>query len=369
MIKKKITNFEIASLNYFVTRAFLVGITFNALINVMKRDCWIMPLISIPLDIIFILIINKIIDYEPDLNLPQKVMKLFGKTLGTIILVLICIFILSMGILNYLTLNNFIQSQFLTRTPLIAIAIILIITIFYILCKGINVIARTSNILLFINIFLFIISFSGLISSFDFSNLKPMFQSTTNDYLSGLNSYYAFHIAPMFLLTMIPKNKVDKPKFKKTMIISTIISSITMFCVILATLSVLGYELTALYEYPEFHVLKQATLVGASSRIESILVIQLIFDIFIYCTLIIYMFGNSIKEIIKIKKKNIIYLIGCISLTVGTIYAAKYNIYVDSLMVKIIPIISTIFTAITTLIIYFKVKIDTSTKKKKTSKS
>lgn len=365
MIKRKITNFEVATLNYFVTRAFLVGMTFNALINVMKRDSWIIPLISIPLDILFIFIINKIIDYEPDLNLPQKVMKLFGKALGTTILALICIFILSMGILNYLTLNNFIQSQFLTRTPLLAIAIILMITIFYILCKGINVIARTSNILFYINIFLFIISFSGLISSFDFSNLKPMFESSTNDYLSGINSYYAFHIAPMFLLTMIPKNKVDKPKLKKTMIISTIISSITMFCVILATLSVLGYELTALYEYPEFHVLKQATLVGASSRIESILVIQLIFDIFIYCTLIIYMFSNSIKEIIKIKKINIIYLIGCILLTIGTIFAAKYNIYVDNLMVKTIPIISTVFTAITTLIIYFKTIID----KKKTSKS
>lgn len=354
MIKKKITNFEIATLNYFVTRAFLVGMTFNALINVMKRDSWLIPLISIPLDILFIIIINKIIDYEPNLNLPQKVIKLFGKTIGTIVLILISIFILIMGILNYLTLNNFIQSQFLTRTPLLAIAIILIITIFYILSKGIYVIARTSNILFFINILLFIISFSGLISSIDLSNLKPMFQSTTNDYLSGLNSYYAFHITPMFLLTMIPKNKVDKPKFKKTLIISTIISSITMCAVIFATLSVLGYELTALYEYPEFHVLKQATLVGATSRIESILVIQLIFDIFIYCTLIIYMIGNSIKEIIKIKKINIIYLLGCVLLTIGTIYAAKYNIYVDNLMVKTIPLISTIFTLITTLIIYFK---------------
>lgn len=366
MIKKKITNFEIATLNYFVTRAFLVGMTFNALINVMKRDSWLIPLISIPLDILFIIIINKIIDYEPDLNLPQKVIKLFGKKIGTIILILISIFILIMGILNYLTLNNFIQSQFLTRTPLLAIAIILIITIFYILSKGIDVIARTSNILFFINILLFIISFSGLISSIDLSNLKPMFQSTTNDYLSGLNSYYAFHITPMFLLTMIPKNKVDKPKFKKTLIISTIISSITMCAVIFATLSVLGYELTALYEYPEFHVLKQATLVGATSRIESILVIQLIFDIFIYCTLIIYMIGNSIKEIIKIKKINIIYLIGCTLLTIGTIYAAKYNIYVDNLMVKTIPIISTLFTLITTLIIYFKVIMTT---KKKTLKS
>ena len=364
MIKKKITNFEIATLNYFITRAFLVGTTFNALINVMKRDSWIIPLISIPLDILFIIIINKIINYEPDLTLPQKVIKLFGNLYGKIILILISIFILIMGILNFLTLNNFIQSQFLTRTPLLVISILLIITVFYILCKGINVVCRTSNILFFINIFLFIISFSGLISSFDLANLKPIFQSSINDYLSGLNSYYAFHITPMFLLTMIPKNKVDKPKFKKALIISTIISSITMCAVVFATLSVLGYELTALYEYPEFHVLKQATLVGASSRIESILVIQLMFDIFIYCTLIIYMLGNSIKEIIKIKKINIIYLLGCILLTIGTIYAAKYNIYVDNLMVKTIPIISTIFTLITTLIIYFKVK----TTKKKISK-
>ena len=364
MIKKKITNFEIASLNYFVTRAFLVGVTFNALINIMKRDSWVIPLISIPLDILFIIIINKIIDYEPDLNLPQKILKLFGKNMGTIIIVLICIFALAMGILNFVTLNNFIQSQFLSRTPLIAITIILITPIFYILTKGIDVIARTSNILFFINIFLFIISFSGLISSFDFSNLQPMFESNTRDYLSGINSYYAFHIAPMFLLTMVPKNKVDKPKFKKTLIISTIISSITMFCVILATLSVLGYQLTALYEYPEFHVLKQATLVGSASRIESILVIQLMFDIFIYCTLIIYLIGKGIKEVINIKKTNIIYFICCILLTIGTIYASKYNIYVDNLMVKFIPIIFTIFTLGTTLIIYFKTIIDENLKQK-----
>lgn len=234
------------------------------------------------------------------------------------------------------------------------VAIILVITIFYILCKGIDVIARTSNILFYINIFLFIVSFSGLISSFDFSNLQPMFQSTSNNYLSGITSYYAFHIAPMLLLTMIPKNKIDKPKIKKTLIISTIISSITMFCVILATLSVLGYELTALYEYPEFHVLKQATLVGASSRIESILVIQLIFDIFTYCTLIIYLVGNSIKEILNVRKINIIYSILCILLTIGTIYASKYNAYIDNLITKNIPIIATILTLVITLIIYFR---------------
>ena len=364
MTKRKITNFEFATLNYFVTRAFLVGMTFNALVSVTKRDSWLIPLICIPLDIIFIFIINKIIDYEPDLNLPQKIIKLFGKKFGKIFIIFICIFALLMGTLNYLTLNNFIQSQFLTRTPLIAIAIIFMITIFYILCKGINVIARTSNILFFINAVLFIISFSGLISSFDLSNLQPMFQSSTKNYLFGINSYYAFHIAPMFLLTMIPKNKLENPKIKKTMIISTVISSITMFAVIFATLSTLGYELTALYEYPEFHVLKQATLVGASSRIESILVIQLIFDIFIYCTLLIYLIGNSVKEVVNIKKTNIIYFICCALLVITTTYAAKYNVYLDNLMVNFIPIMSTIFTLLVTLLTYFKIKLNKILKKK-----
>ena len=151
-------------------------------------------------------------------------------------------------------------------------------------------------------------------------------------------------------------NIFNNPKIKTTLIISTIISSITMFAVIFATLSTLGYELTALYEYPEFHVLKQATLVGASSRIESILVIQLIFDIFIYCTLILYLMGTSIKKITNIKKTNIIYFICCLLLVIGTTYAAKYNIYIDYLMIKIIPIVSTIFTIGTTLLIYFKIK-------------
>ena len=105
MIKKKITNFEVATLNYFVTRAFLVGVTFNALINVMKRDSWVIPLASIPLDILFVIIINKIIDYEPDLTLPQKLLKLFGKNLGKIIIVLICLFDLIMGILKNLYLS------------------------------------------------------------------------------------------------------------------------------------------------------------------------------------------------------------------------------------------------------------------------
>ena len=57
MIKNKLNNFDVGTLNYFITRAFLTGYLFNALLNLVKQDSWIIPLIGICVGIIFILIV------------------------------------------------------------------------------------------------------------------------------------------------------------------------------------------------------------------------------------------------------------------------------------------------------------------------
>lgn len=356
-MKKKITNLEISTLNYFITRAFLIGITFNALINSMKQDSWIIPLLSIIPGIIFILLINYIMNYEPSLSLPDKIIKLFKRKLGIIIIVLITIFMFLFTTINYLNLNNFIQSQFLTKTPILAIATLFGIASFYILTKGINTLSRTSNILFYINIVLIIISLLGLVQSIRIDNLKPFLVSGAGDYVNGLNGYYAFNIVPIILLTIIPKDNIENPKIKKCLIISYILSAFTVFLMIFLTLSVFGYELSSLYEYAEFHVLKHVALFGLNSRIESILVMQMLFDIFICGVLMIYFIGNNVKSAFKFKKVNVIYFIVIIMLIISTLFISKYNIYLDNWVTSIIPIISTIFITIVVLLICFKIKI------------
>ncbi len=356
-MKKKITNFEISTLNYFITRAFLIGITFNALINSMKQDSWIIPILSVIPSIIFILLVNYIIEYEPSLSLPDKIIKLFKRKIGTFIIIITVIFAFFMCTLNYLNLNNFIQSQFLTKTPILAISIAFMLASFYILNKGINTLSRTSVILFYINIILLVISFLGLIQSLKISNIKPFLVSDINQYISGLNIYYSFNIAPMLLITMIPKDDINNPKIKKSLIISSILSAITLFMMVFETLAVFGYELASLYEYAEFHVLKHVSLFGLNSRIESILVMQLLFDIFIFNVLIIYYIANNIKTAFKVKKTNLLYLTTCILIIISTLFLSKYNIYLDNLMIKFIPIIATIFTIIITSLICIKIKI------------
>ena len=356
-MKKKITNFEVATLNYFITRAFIIGITFNALINSMKQDSWIIPLLSVIPGIIFILLVEYIMNYEPSLSLPDKIIKLFKRKIGIVIITITSLFAYLMCTLNYLNLCSFIQSQFLTKTPILAIAILFAIASYYILSKGINTVSRTSNILFYLNILLLVISFLGLLQSLKISNLQPFFVSTLKDYASGLNGFYAFNIAPMVLLTMIPKDSIENPKLKKYLIVSYILSIITIFGILFETLAVFGYELSSLYEYAEFHVLKHVTLFGLNSRIESILVMQLLYDIFIFNVLVIYFIANNVKSALKFKKTNLLYFITCILIIIGTIFLSKYNIYLDKLMTNIIPIFASIFTIIWIAVICIKIKI------------
>lgn len=356
--ESKISNFEFGNLNFFITRALMIGVTFNALINSMKQDSWLIPILSVIPAIILIIAANYIMKYKPDLDLSLKIIELFKKKLGIFIIILFILLFGFICILNFLNLNNFIQSQFLTRTPFIAISIMFMIATYYILNKGISVIARCGTILMFISIILFILSLIGLMPQVKISNIKPIFTSSPYDYITGLNSFYAFNTLPLLLLTIIPKNKIKNENVKKTLLISYFVSMISLFVIIFQTIAVFGYELSNMYEYPQFLVLKHVSLVGLSSRIESILIMQVIFDILILNIFIIYFIGRCIKSTFNIKRKDLIYFIICISIIFLTIYISKYNVFLDNLIRNIIPI--TISIASTFLIILICIKIKMS---------
>ena len=364
MIKNKLNNFDVATLNYFITRAFLTGYLFNSLLQLIRQDSWIIPLIGIIIGIIFSLLIIYIFNYEPKLSLPEKIISLFNKKVGSIIIIIFLLFCFSMCLLTYLNLNNFIHGQFLSKTPTLAIATICIIAIYYILTKGFNTIAKTGNILFFIAMILFFLSFIGLLPFIKIENIKPFFTSNTSNYLESLNCFYSFNIVPILFLTILPKEKINKPKLKKTLIFSFVLSAFTMFIVMFSTLASFGYELTSLYKYPEFHVLKNISLMGLEARIESILIIQCIFDFFMFVVITIYFISNSIKSMVKIKNTNSIYLVFCIILTILTNYFSKYNVFLDDFALKYVELPVSIFSILFIILICFKIKLTKKNKAK-----
>lgn len=359
MTKEKLSNMEYSILNYFLTKAFFVGITFSCISRIIKQDSWIVPLISILIGLFIIIFITYIINYKESESIIKKINALFKSKFRYIISSFIIIIGIIYNIANTTNLNNFIHTQFLNKTPILIISILFMLVTLYTLTKGINVITKTSTIIFYISIFLVLITFIGLIPKFQFSNLKPNFQFNENSLFNSLRLYYTFNITPIFLLTIIPKSNIKNPKIYKSISISYIISTITIFMSIILTIGVLGYELINLYEYPEFQVLKEISLIGISSRIESILVIQWIFDLFVYNVFIIYFVCNSIKHLIKKDLNiNLIYTAYCLIIAFLLNYLSKYNIFLENFILKHVYKYISFITIIIICFLCLKIKIN-----------
>ena len=347
MTKKKLNNMEYSVLVYFLIKALFVGITFNALTKIIKQDSWIIPICSIFIGLLFILLLSIIINYKEKLSIIDKVNDLFDSKIKYFISLTLIAIGIFYNIINTLNLNNFIHTQFLNRTPILIISISFLLVTLYILTKGINSIAKTSVIIFYICIFLAIITFVGLIPKFSVINIKPILRYNSHDLFNSLKFFYFFNINPLLFITIIPKSNIKNPKIFKSISLSYILSIITIFLSTILTIGVFGIELTSIYEYPEFQILKQISLVGISSRIESFLVIQLIFDLFIYNVIIIYFICNSIKKIIKKDLNiNLFYFFYIVILIILLNIISNHNILINNYIFNILTIISLLIISI-----------------------
>lgn len=262
------------SVVYFLLRATFIGISFSLLIQTSKQDSWIVILLSYLIGIIPLLLVEYIAKYKSDISFIDKIKIIFPKINKLIIFIMLLGFFL-MALINFCNLANLITSQFLSKTPNFVILISFIIPIILLVSKDNKIIARTSLILFYIAIFLFITCVLGLITKFKFSNFEPVM---TNPITKSIYPYMGFHVMPLFLILFFPNNEII-PSLKK----GYIISAITLFLTFITIIGILGVELCLIYQYPEFHILKRSYEGILTVRLENIFAVQCIFDIFIFC--------------------------------------------------------------------------------------
>lgn len=352
-MNKKISMFEIGVLNFSIIRALYMGITFSCLTEFTKQDGWFTILLSVIPLIIYILLINK---FETSgKTFYQKIKNTFKKPLSTFILIIINLTILLLVIMCFFNINYFIHSQFLSKTPIYVTAIIFLICNLYVLSKDIQTLTRTAVILFIISIILFVTSALGLINLIDPFNFMPVLYVKPLNHIMGISSIISYNIFPIIILTCIPREKLENKSFKKTLIISSLLSFLSLLIPYILTIGIFGVKLSNIYEYPEFHVLKSISLIGASDKVEKILIIQWIFDMFVFVSLGIYFIRQSVEHIISINKKYLNFLF-IIIILFSILFIQNYSLFINTYFMKYAHLfISIIFIAFTA-IMAFKLK-------------
>ena len=255
---KKINSLEYNILIWFLTRATFIEITAEILLNTAHQDSWISIIIAVILGIIPFFLYSYLKNKFPDKNIIILNKEKFGK-FGTFLNLILIASTLIFTICSFWIVVNFIDSQYLYRTPTIMVIIILILPVIYTIIKDFHIFSKVSLIMFYISLFFIIIILTGLISNIDINNIKPILNNSPNNILYGTFCFIGFNILPLFLLNIIPQNKIKNYSPKKSFVFY-LISSLSLLNVMFLTISIFGIHLSELYNYPSFHLLKRVSV-------------------------------------------------------------------------------------------------------------
>jgi len=351
MKTNKITSFQWFIMVFFLLNSFIPLIGYHTLTKINNTTSLISIIIGYFLITIFILFIKNILNYKKNLNIIDKIEKLFPKIKYLFYIGLTIIILISL----LYSLNNlvtFINYYVLKEVDLIIITFSLLLTILYCLTKRIDSIFRLAEICFYIYIFILIISLIGVIKYINLYNIKPILSSPIKNTIISSLIYFSSSIIPLFLIQIIPYSKVIKKKNDKTNIYSASrLSSLIIFINTFSIITTLGIELTNIYLNPDMIVYKKISFLNVLERVESTIAFNNILNSFFFILLEIYCLKKLIIKIFSIKKEKetlSLSLIIIILTIISTILTINQNLY----------IIASICTLVILIILNIKIIID-----------
>ena len=247
-MNNKVSSTQISMLLTLICLSMYIGLSDVILLRKANNGVLIGIIIGAIIGLIPILMYLKINNTHTNLNIFEKNKKLFKKPIANIFNALIFLFYLFLFIVSIRASVIFVTSKYLQNTPFYFVGILILITVFIIGLKGIEVISRISQISFIISLILVIIIEVLLFHYIEIDNILPII----------INKKYVFKIIDAaiyeacssallsILLLTINKDKIiDKKRFNKTFLIFYLMSQIALLVVMFYVVSCFGFNMAA----------------------------------------------------------------------------------------------------------------------------
>ena len=348
----KISNKGFSSIIYFLSEVMFLKVGTTQILNTAGTGSVYSIILGSIFSIIILFFLLKIFNYEKDLNIFQKIEKIYGKKLGHIINFFLTVIFTLFFIYLLWSLNSYVQNKYLDNTPDYIIIVLFLIPVIWCSLLNLKVISKVSLSIFIISIIMIIFSSFNLIMNIDLENFKPYFNTQFIIILKNALVFTAYFTTPIFLILTCSKNMVyDSKNLNKTILKFYLLSLLNYLLIFLFIIGVFGIDLAKIFSYPEYSLMKKINYFDFVQHIENITTIQFLYCLFISTVMSL----NFLKEYLKYinKDKKILYfIIIFISLVLSLFIfkntqlaynlVKKYYIYIYSIPLLIIIIISNI---------------------------
>jgi len=334
-----------------LSSALLVPLAIEA-----RQDAWLAILLGMTGGCFLFLIYYGIYRYYPNALPTTYVQNIVGKVFGR---VLAFLYIIYFAYLAARVLRDFGEMLLIfayEETPLLIVNALLIILIIYTVRKGIEVLARTGEILFLFIYMLAVIGFVLVVvsGSIDISNLKPILEKGIFPVIRVTLTqtiYFPFGEAIVFMMILPYLNHPKRAKI--TGLCALGLSGINLAIVMIVNISVGGVELVSRSQFPLLSTIQTIQVAEFLERLDVFFMIALVIGGFFKISLFVYAVVTGTADLLNIKEPSrLAYPTGTVILFLSITIARSFSEHVQEGLTMVPLLLHVPFQVVFPLLIF-----------------
>ncbi|WP_435367908.1 GerAB/ArcD/ProY family transporter [Paenibacillus lutimineralis] len=294
---------QLTALTVFFTIGSGILIVPSSVTTIARQDAWIACLVGLAIGILMLCMFNLLTKLYPQLNLVQMMEAVFGKWLGKLIalLVVVSLFITGPSPALYFT-SNFITTQIMPETPTQAINILFVVVIIMGARLGLETIARSSELMFFPFIILFISFVILILNQTQTENILPVMENGMRPIWSASLDFMVTVLLPHITLLIFHSSAVNKPKeARRALLIGSAMGGMAITLIVALAILVFGPDIIISSMYPSYLLAQKINIGNFLQRIEVIMAIMWYTTLFIRIAIYIFFTAISLTYIFNLR--------------------------------------------------------------------
>ncbi len=297
-----------------------------------KQDAWIAILFAMLCGLVLLCIYTELQKHFPGKNFAEIIITLLGKVLGGPLVLLYALYFIYVSTRNLRDFGELIVTTFLPGTPQIVVLIIFMLTVFYILFLGFEVLSRTSEIMLPV-VLLFIIGAYVMISISGQVNLRELTPVLASGLKPVLNTAFplvvTFPFGEMVVFLMYWCYADSKQAIRRTSFLAVGISGLLLIVSVIIIISVLGVNYASTATIPFLEVVKLINIGDILTNLDAIGIMVIFIGGLFKMTLFFYGGVLALTTLFKIKDKRWMILpAGIFTIWLSIVFEPNYPYHV-----------------------------------------
>ncbi|MFJ7744537.1 GerAB/ArcD/ProY family transporter [Peribacillus sp. NPDC097295] len=293
-----------------------------------KQDAWIVVLLAMLGGCLLFFIYYALYKYYPEKQLTGFIEDILGNVLGKIVVFLYILYFMYLASIVLRDFGETLLTFAYAKTPLFCANAMMILIVVYALRKGIEVVARTGELLFIIAfvlaiIFIILVIVSGFVHM---SFLRPVLESGGKEVLkTAFTKTIFFPFGEIVVFTMIFPYVSKPDKLMKATLSAIILSGTFLTLIMVMNLTVLGFDYVGRSQYPLLTVVQSIELAGFIERLDVYFLVELMIGGFFKLGLFLYAAVTGVSTLFNFKEPSqLVYPLGIVVLMSSILIASSY---------------------------------------------